>query len=60
MGCEEQVTLDTSSNPGNAKKDQDADFGTWDSHMITHYSTDQAIRCLDMPERTGWLDFIVL
>lgn len=35
-------------------------YGTWDSRMVTHCSTDQAIRCLNMAERTGSLRFIVL
>ena len=36
------------------------EFSTWDSHMVTHCSTNQAIRCLFTAERTGCETFIVL
>lgn len=35
-------------------------YGTRDSRMVTHSSTNQAIRCLNMAEQTGSLVFIVL
>ena len=35
-------------------------YSTRDSRMVTHFSTNLAIQCLDMAERTGCLVFIVL
>ena len=36
------------------------EFSNWDSHMVTHCSTNQSIRCLFTAERTGCEIFIVL
>ncbi|RPB02445.1 hypothetical protein L873DRAFT_1673518, partial [Choiromyces venosus 120613-1] len=36
------------------------EFSIWDSHMVTHCSTNQTIRCLFTAERTGCEVFIVL
>ena len=36
------------------------EFNTWDSHMVTHWSTNPAIRCLCTAEGTGCETFIIL
>jgi hypothetical protein len=41
-----------------AKKRQN--YSTRDSHVVTHHSTNLAIQCLNMAERTGSLAFTVL
>ena len=43
-----------------SKKGGCKNYSTRDSRMVTHCSTNRAIRCLNMAERTGSLVFIVL